>query len=70
MCACTPSIRTPYCGSVNCRPPVWVSDSNDTEPVVTLSMSIRRARAAIQTCESLGYTFEGGEMWEPPLGEN
>lgn len=22
MCVCNPNIRTPYCGKVNCRPPV------------------------------------------------
>lgn len=28
----------------------------------------QRAEAAIRTLERLGYTYEGGELWKPPLG--
>lgn len=25
--------------------------------------------AAVNTLESMGYTFEGGEQWKPPIGQ-
>jgi len=33
-------------------------------------MNIDRARiAAVRTLEAAGYTYEGGELWKPPLGK-
>lgn len=29
---------------------------------------IDEALAAVETLERLGYTYKGGEIWEPPLG--
>lgn len=31
-------------------------------------MSDRRAAAAVATLRQLGYTWEGGELWKPPIG--
>ncbi len=32
-------------------------------------MNVDRQRlAAVRTMEALGYTYEGGERWKPPLG--
>lgn len=30
---------------------------------------VSRGAAAVRTLENLGYTYHGGELWEPPIGE-
>ena len=30
---------------------------------------LAKATAAVKTVEQLGYTYEGGQLWKPPLGE-
>jgi hypothetical protein len=34
------------------------------------NLSIRKAIAAGRTLEKLGYTYQDGELWKPPLGAN
>lgn len=33
-----------------------------------MNTGLEGAEAAIDTLKSLGYTYEGGEMWKPPIG--
>lgn len=41
----------------------------NAEPLKNIAMDSKRGLAAIRTLESLGYAWNGGEQWKPPLGE-
>lgn len=41
----------------------------ETAGDVLREMVDRESHAAISTLENLGYTYHGGELWKPPLGE-
>ena len=32
-----------------------------------LGVKLARSQAAVETLKRIGYTYEGGELWKPPL---
>lgn len=57
--------RAERCAAVEAR---RGGDSHDGHPAHPFNPWSRRREAACRTLDHLGYTWEGGELWKPPLG--